>query len=127
MQIVGAIVWWYSDGLIQASKRVALRLDAILDYFSIGLLLKTLFAPFRQISAGHVAGPIGVRWQAFIDRLVSRCIGAIVRSLMIIFGLVTLIISCIFGLVTIVCWTLIPLLPIAGLVMTIIGWTPSWL
>ncbi len=127
MFIVGLFSWWYGAGWKAQIKRVEERLASVIDYFSISLLIKTLFAPFRQISAGRVSGSIGVQWQAFVDRLVSRCIGAIVRSFMIVFGLVTLGITSVFGLVTIICWALIPLLPLVGLVLMTIGWVPSWL
>ena len=127
MFIVGLLSWWYGAGWMQRLTLVCERLIATADYFSIDLLLKTLFAPFRQISAGQVDGPIGVRWRAFVDRLVSRFIGAIVRLFMILFGSVTLIIFAIIGGASVVFWGLIPLLPLIGVVMTAIGWAPSWM
>ena len=57
------------------------KLVSVFDYFSIDLLVRTWFAPFRQISAGAVDGPIGVQIRAFFDRLISRTIGGIVRGL----------------------------------------------
>ena len=102
------------------------RLAASADFFSIGLLASTLFAPFRQISAGNVVGPIGDQIRAFFDRLISRTIGAFVRTSVIIFGLVVMSLQAIFGLIVLVSWLIIPLLPIIGLIMTVIGWTPQW-
>jgi vacuolar-type H+-ATPase subunit I/STV1 len=124
MFIVGILSWWYSGGLLDRFQRVRERVSSTIDYFSIDLLLRTLFAPFRQISAGRVDGPIGVKWHAFIDRLVSRCIGGIVRTGTILFGTIAIVLSVIIGLITILLWLLVPVVPFVGVILTIIGWTP---
>ncbi len=126
MFIVGMISWWYSAGWTMQARRVKERIVAIVDFFSISLLLKTLFSPFRQISAGRVNGPIAVRWHAFVDQLVSRCIGAIVRLFMILFGLIAIMFTVLVGAITLVVWLLVPLLPLVGLILTFIGWVPAW-
>lgn len=79
MFIVGLLSWWYGAGWVAEAKRVRERIASTADYFSIDLLVKTLFSPFRQISAGKVNGPLGVKWRAFVDRLISRCIGALIE------------------------------------------------
>ena len=127
MFIVEILSWWYGAGWRQRVGIVRERLASTLDYFSIGLLLQTLFAPFRQISAGQVDGPIGVKWRAFVDRLISRCIGSIVRLILIVVGVVTIVFFGLIGLVSIVIWGVIPLLPIFGIAMMLIGWVPSWI
>lgn len=116
--------WWYGDGWRKRAELVALRLDSTIDYFSIDLLAKTLFAPFRQISAGKVDGPIGVQLRALVDKLMSRVIGAIVRTLILVFGGVAIGLQVAVGGVTLLIWAVLPLLPIAGIVMTVFGWTP---
>ena len=98
MFIVGLFSWWYGAGWLQRVQVVKERLSGLYDYFSIDLLIKTLFSPFRQISAGSVRGPIGVQIRAFFDQLISRTIGMIVRSLVIVSGSVTLVVSALLGL-----------------------------
>ena len=61
---MGVYFWWYSTGWKKLIERVRESLLNVYDYFSLGLLLKTLFAPWRQISAGRVRGPL----QKFVDR-----------------------------------------------------------
>lgn len=127
MFIVEILSWWYGAGWRQRIAIVGERLASTMDYFSIGLLLQTLFSPFRQISAGQVNGPIAVKWRAFVDRLISRCIGGVVRLILIIVGIAAIIFFGLIGLISVVIWGIIPLLPVFGIAMMLIGWTPSWM
>ena len=43
--------WWYTAGLSQRFQKVALGLDGTIDYFSMDLLINSLFSPFRQIDS----------------------------------------------------------------------------
>lgn len=115
--------WWYGDGWRKRAQLVSLRLDGTIDYFSIDLLAKTLFAPFRQISAGKVDGPIGVQLRALVDKLVSRVIGAIVRTLILVFGGVAIGLQIMVGGISLLVWALLPLLPIVGIILAVTGWT----
>jgi hypothetical protein len=116
--------WWYGEGWQLQVVRLKERLAVTFDYFSIELLLKTFFAPFRQISAGSVRGPVGVQLRAFFDRLISRIIGAMIRTFMIIIGVVTIIFVSLLGALRIIAWIFVPVLPIIGIVLTLIGWMP---
>lgn len=124
MVIWGMMTWWYTEGWRQCLLRVKGRLAATLDYFSIGLLLKTLFAPFRQISAGNVRGSLDVQMRAFFDRLISRFIGMMVRLVMIGVGGLVILFNVIAGGVTIIFWALVPLLPLVGVALFVSGWLP---
>ena len=75
------------------------KLVSVFDYFSIDLLVRTWFAPFRPI-------------------------GGIVRSFMIIFGIVALAVTAAAGLVFIIAWALVPVLPLLGAGLAIVGWLP---
>lgn len=124
MFIVGIFSWWYGQGWRQRASRLGERLRSSMDYFSIDLLLRTFFAPFRQIAAGKVNGPLGVQMRAFLDRVISRIIGAMIRFVMIIIGSLAIGFHGIVGGVLLVFWALIPLLPVVGLVLFVIGWIP---
>ena len=126
MFLVGILSWWYGDGWRQRLNLLGARIDRINDFFSVGLLARTLFAPFRQISAGAVSGPIGVQARALVDQLISRMIGFFVRGFMILLGIVVMILVAVWGIVLVIGWAIIPLFPIIGLVMVAIGWVPSW-
>jgi len=124
MFVIGLMSWWYGRGWRDAAVRVGRRLVNLEDYFSIDLLLKTFFSPFRQISAGGVQGSLSIQMRAFFDRLVSRVIGAMIRLFTILIGLVAIVVYGVIGLLVLVAWALIPLLPIAGIWLFVTGWVP---
>ncbi len=126
MFLVGIMSWWYGDGLSGRIRLTKERLTTSTDFFSIGLLISTLFSPYRQISAGSVSGPIGVQARAFFDRLLSRIIGSIVRTFMIILGLFVMFIQLVFGFIGFIIWLILPLFPVIGLIVMVIGWVPQW-
>lgn len=126
MFLVGILSWWYGDGWKQRLGMTLERLVWISDYFSIGLLFKTLFAPFRQISADRINGSLSMQLRGMVDQLISRCIGFMVRLFMILLGIVVIISISIWGGVVLVMWAVVPVLPIIGLILTVIGWVPSW-
>lgn len=124
MFIVGLFSWWYGAGWKHCALSVRHNLANLYDYFSFDLLLRTLFSPFRQISAGKVRGSLEVQFRAWLDRLISRTIGAIVRSIVIVVGSFTMVIAAVIGVVRIVTWPLIPVLPVVGIILTSTGWVP---
>jgi hypothetical protein len=124
MFIVGLLGWWYGAGWRERIRMIGERLARAFDFFSLDLLLKTLFSPFRQISAGEVRGGLSVQFRAFLDQLISRCIGAVVRIIMLIVGTVWTIVLAMVGLVEGVVWLFVPLLPIIGAILFAIGWVP---
>ena len=93
------------------------------DSFSIGLLFKTLFQPFRQISATD--GRKTTAGEKIVDALVSRLVGFIVRIFIIIAGAISLILLAIGGVVLGLLWPAIPLMPLVGVAISSI-WGIWW-
>ena len=124
MVVVGLFLWWYGVGWLQRIRMVQTRLVGLYDYFSIDLLLRTLFLPFRQISAVGVKGPIGVQIRAWFDRLISRIIGAVVRIVVIVVGCGALLVAGSLGIAMIILWPVVPLLPVVTIVLMMSGWIP---
>ena len=124
MVFVGILIWWYTDGYRQALRRIQARLVGLFDYFSVDILIKTLFSPFRQISAGRVDGPLPVQLRAFGDRLLSRVIGAVVRLIVMCIGIVTILLATVLSVGYIIFWAMAPLIPIIALSLTLLGWIP---
>jgi len=127
MFLVGIISWWYSNGFISRIRITIKRLRLSADFFSVGLLLSTLFAPFRQISADASGVSFADQIHAFFDKLLSRMIGFVVRLFMIIVSLIIMSLQIVFGAIILISWLIIPILPVVGLIATVIGWVPRWI
>lgn len=126
MFLVGMITWWYGRGWQGQFDRVKHRLAGTAEFFSIGQLLRTVFSPFRQISAGRMGGSLSIVIRSFFDRALSRVIGSIVRSLTILFGSIVILLQAIYEGLILLFWFALPLFPIVGLIMMATGWVPSW-
>jgi hypothetical protein len=124
MFIAGILLWWYGPGWRQRAVLLGQRLMAVEDYFSIDLLLRTFFSPFRQISAGKVQGSLNVQMRALFDRLISRVIGAMIRFVMVLVGILAIVMYAIVGGILLVCWAVVPLMPVVGTVLFVAGWIP---
>lgn len=122
MFLVGILSWWYTKGLIKRLQIVEGRIKSSSDLFSIGLLVRTLFNPFRQISADEGGNSLAEKIQALFDRSLSRIIGFVVRTFTIIAGLIVMSVQIIFGVLVLIFWLIIPILPVIGLVLTVLGW-----
>lgn len=112
MVIISLFSWWYSTGWLMLLQKCFDKIKDIMRFFSIGQLLTSLFAPFRQISAGKVNGPISVQFKAWADKTFSRFIGAFIRTFLIIFGLISVILSFIISVVFCLIWPLLPIAPV---------------
>jgi len=111
MLIVAFFSWWYTAGWAQLGSRAVSRIGGLLDFFSVGMLLKSLFAPFRQISVGRVQGSLDTQLRAWADRQISRGIGAMVRLAVIFFGLLATLVMGIVSVVLLVLWPIVPIIP----------------
>lgn len=115
MVIFSLFSWWYTTGWLTLTHKCARQLQSVLKFFSVTQLLGSLFAPFRQISAGRVDGPIAVQLRAFGDRVFSRFIGAFIRLMLIVVGVAVMVLMAVFCLLFIVAWPALPLAPFIGL------------
>ena len=81
-----------------------------LEYFSIPLLLRTLFSPWRRYRWSYGRGFDFRRYlEAFVSNAISRGLGAILRIFLIIIGLVLETLLLIGGIVGLILWFIWPL------------------
>ena len=121
MMIVALFSWWYGAGWARAAKRVGGRMQTMLETFSVALLLRTLFDPFRQISAQQVRGSFDTQLRAMGDRLFSRVFGAVVRSIFIVIGILGALGAGLLGVIELIVWPLVPFFPIIGVALLLAG------
>jgi hypothetical protein len=121
MFIADMVIWWYSQGWWTAVRRGAEKLYGVLDFFSVGSLIRGWFAPFRQISSGSVRGSLDTKFRAWQDRTISRFVGAAVRTVLIFTGLLGFIGFSILYVAMIVAWPILPVLPVVTTVLVLGG------
>jgi len=94
---------------MRAAKGAAGLVKKVELSFSIGILLRTLFAPWKMI----VTPPgrsLDDKFRAALDNLVSRTVGFFVRIFSLISAMVLLIGALLIGAVAAVAWPFIPVL-----------------
>ena len=87
-----------------------------LNYFSLPILLKSLFSPWRKYRWRYPKGfAVGEFVSTFISNSFSRILGAMMRIVLIIAGILFLLFVIVFGLVIFLAWILVPFIIIGGL------------
>lgn len=111
------ITWYYIQGTKKLLEIWTDYLGYIFWYFGIGRHFRTLFSSWkRDISRVGRRGLHPVLWlQSAFENLVTRFLGAIVRSGVIIFGLIIELGAMFCGLVIFVVWLFLPLFLLLGL------------
>ena len=118
------VLQYLSWHFLEASKNILVAwknfLKFGLNYFSIPLLLKSLFSHWHKYSWAYPRGfYIGKYLEVFISNLISRILGAVLRTFLIIFGILAEIFVIFAGVIVFLGWLLLPALLIVGLVFGI--------
>ena len=109
--------WWYGAGFKDLIARFKVVFEGTADFFSIDILAKSLFQPFRQtLTDVRYKRTLG---QKIGDAIVSRSVGFITRFFIILIGALLMILELMaFGLVLLL-WPFVPFLPVVFILMTI--------
>lgn len=111
------IFWHFFEVPLSILKAWGNFLKFNLNYFSIPLLIKTLFSPWRRYLWAYPKGfDIGKYFEVFTSNLISRILGAIMRVFLIIIGLLVEIFLIFGGLLIFFGWLVLPLFLIFGLI-----------
>ncbi len=102
--------WFYTKGLDYYLTSWAGSINWVLHYFSPGLLLKTLFSPWkRMIEDDNSPGfNFQKKFEIFTFNLISRGIGATVRFTLVIVGMVFVVIAAFGGAFGFIFWIIMP-------------------
>lgn len=88
------------------------------NYFSVPLLLKTLFAPWKKYNWVYPKNfDIQQILETFISNIFSRIIGAVMRTVLILMGIIFQILVLTVGLIIFVFWILVPFIIIFGVIL----------
>ncbi len=116
MLIVEFFTWWYGRGFIELFRRFSGLMSSVWQRFSVSILLKTLFAPWRRITT-EGGRSMQEQSRALLDNLISRLVGFTIRFFVIIAALVSMVLLSVIGVILIIGWPLAPPL----VVLSVIG------
>jgi hypothetical protein len=110
------LVWHFFDmpkNLLKVWKNFLLF---NLNYFSLPLLLRTFFSYWHQHYYSYGKGWQPMRWiEAFVfNNIMSRGIGIIFRSVLIVLGILSEIFVFFAGMLLLLIWIFLPFLLLAG-------------
>ncbi len=117
MLVIGFLQWWYGPGWRWAGNNLVSRLNGTASGFSIPILLRTLFEPWRRIITPS-DGALSQRVRAMFDNLISRFVGFGVRILTLITGGIIMAGTLVIGGIIVILW---PLLPPIGVLLALGG------
>lgn len=123
MAIAEMFLWWYASGWRVFINKLRTSLTNITDFFSMSSLVRTLFKPYRQISAETASdhASLDIKFHMFLDRLISRIVGFVSRLFLLFAGIIIISVGGIISLILIILWPIIPLAPVAGIILALIG------
>jgi hypothetical protein len=111
MLVIALFSWWYGSGWLWAANRLRARLTGVGREYSVGILLKTLFSPWKQIiSTTGAQSTIGLNFNIMLDNLISRFVGLTVRSLTLLAAGFIWLLTLAVGLAVLLIWPAVPLL-----------------
>jgi hypothetical protein len=111
MLVIGFLQWWYGPGWRDMGRRVLGRAGSFASHFSLPILLRTMFQPWRRIITPS-GGSLQQRVQAMLDNLVSRWVGFSIRLMSLIAAVILMAATIIIGGALVLVW---PALPLVGL------------
>ena len=110
--------WYLEQGVHELFEIIKNYLSFFWHFFSFGELLRTLFLPWhRDVAIKNWTGlQIGKSLEMLSGNIFSRVMGSIIRSFVIVFGLLFLIIALAFALALLFIWIALPF------IIAIVGW-----
>ena len=106
------LVWHYGEALTDWWRIVGNFIWFFFHMFSIGLLLRTLFSPFKRLQEERKKGS----WKfenwggAIIINVLMRLVGFSVRTMFIVVGLIFIFFTAMVGAIAFVFWLILPLI-----------------
>ena len=114
------VTWWYGRGWMGMWRRTTRTAGNLSRAFSMPLLMRTLFAPWRQIVT-YPGASLDAKMRAYADNAVSRLVGFAVRIVVLVAALASVGITMVAGTILSVLWPLVPLAAIALIIKGIVG------
>jgi len=111
MQVItpSFFAFWYKEIPREIVFYFRILAYKLLDYFSVPIVLRTFFAPWKRDETYLQNAPLNLRMQNWLMNQVSRLIGASLRGFLLITYLLTFLIELIFLALVMIFWLFFPL------------------
>jgi hypothetical protein len=104
-------LWHYTEAFADIGRHIRNFLWFFFHFFSIPVLLKTFFAPWRRLGESYPKDlNLGGALSVFTVNSLMRLVGMILRLIMIVFGVSVVVLAAVGGAVFLVVWALLPVL-----------------
>ena len=114
--------WWYGAGWAQQAALTRQRVTNIGGMFSVPILLRTMFAPWKQtVIIARRDQALSDKVQAWIGNQVSRFVGFGVRVLVLLTAMLCIVFVSIVGIVTMIIWPILPAMPLILLFVSLLA------
>lgn len=111
--------WWYTDGWLTWWRKSLERIERLFELFSVPILVKTLFAPWKRIIS-FANRSLGERLRSWLDNLISRFVGLMTRLMVLMAAALCLFGLMVMSLVGALLWLMAPPLAIL-LILGLVG------
>lgn len=119
-QFIGDIFgWWYTKGIRDFFIYLKAIFLKITDIFSVKLLLRTFFSPWKRDITSMEGLPLNQMLQVIVFNLISRIIGALIKTIILLIYLIALSVFFAISISLLLIWILLPLISILGLIIGI--------
>jgi len=116
--ILQHFTWYFFDQSLSILKGWKNFLLFNLNFFSIPILLKSLFSPWRKYQVSYGRGFDALHYlEALFSNLIFRVLGMILRIILIVSGLFFEVLIFFLGAIVFLFWLTLPFLLIFGLVL----------
>lgn len=114
--ILQYLEWYFIERTLKILKAWKGLIFSYFNYFSVLILIKTFFSPWRGISEGYGRGLDIQRYtEAFALNTMSRIIGVIYRTFFLIIAVFAETIIIVGGIVIFILWLLFPVLAVLAI------------
>ena len=111
MIIMAFFQWWYGPGWKAQIEAIGGRMRAMSEMFSIRILVRTLFSPWKQIvTQTRSDQAVSIKLSAGVDNVVSRLVGFTMRSIVLLVATLSLVVVLILSIVIAIVWPTLPAL-----------------
>lgn len=116
--ILGYLKWHYSKAIHSLSQILNNFLYFISEFFSLKLLFRNFFSPWKRMTDEYPNSfNLKDYFYAFMTNLIVRVVGIIMRTFIIIIGLICFITFVLAYPIIIVLWLILPLIVIILMLM----------